>query len=322
MKLTDKEVTDLIKASALNDADNYFTFGAMPSRTDINNYSSVFNGKTLVLTSEIPFNKMSEKVIYSDIRSVLHESFSEFLVSEDINEILLPFYECADKLEYGYRASYANIAEIRASTEKHFHITGFSTNVITDEKILSLFGSEKYIVAGIESNTSFSGIKTSSEKSKYHYTAAECEKSPFNRSIVLFSTRRQAEDFSMFLYRRRTPFALIHGGLDKTKRKEALKSFSEGKVNILLATKFIIPSYTMINADKLIYCGLPYSFSHARRCLSLSKNGRMDCIFSEEDIILTEKLIFSFAKELETDNPDYIENRTKLFFDFLNLLQY
>ncbi|MCH5198700.1 MAG: hypothetical protein J1E34_07315 [Oscillospiraceae bacterium] len=322
MKLTDKEVSDLIKASALNNSDIYFTLSKMPSGDEIKEFSRELDCKILVLTPRNSFTKTSETVIYSDIGAALNENFTDFLISENISEILLPFYECADSLEYGYRAAYANIAEIRASTGKQFHITGISPNITTGEKIFSLLGSDKYIQAGIENETVFKGIKTASDKSKYHYTAAECEKSPFDKSIVLFSTRRQAEEFSLFMYKRRTPFTIVHGGIDKIKINEALKSFLSGEVNILLATKFIIPAYSLLCSDKLIYCGLPYSRSHALRCLSLSKNGKMDCIFSEDDVILTEKLILSFSKELGTYEPDYIKNRNNMFNDFLDQLQY
>lgn len=322
MKLTDKEVIDLIKASALNDTDNYFALGTMPGRDEIEKHAKMFNGRTLVLTPGRPFNRMSETVIYADIGVSSHENFSDFLVSERITEILLPFYECADVNEYGYKASYLNIAEIRASIEKRVHITGISPNTAENEKIFSLLGSDKFIQVGTKNDTLFTGIKTVSDKSKYHYTASECEKSPFRKTVVMFSTRRQAEEFSLFLYKRRTPFTMLHGGVDKIRSKDALRSFLTGEVNILLTTKFIIPSYTLIYADKLIYCGLPYSLSHARRCLSLAKNRKMDCIFSEEDILLTEKLISSFAKELDINTPDYIETRNKMFFDFLNEMQY
>jgi|GEM_PF-3528188 len=322
MKLTDKEVSDLIKASDLNGKDNFFIFSSMPDKRDIEDHAASFYGRSLVLSARKTFFNNGEKVIYADIKAAADDDFGEFLVRENIEEILLPFYECADVHEYGFRASYALLAEVRAATEKRFHLTGYSLNAPEDEDVFSLFGTKSCIFAGIKKESVYKGIKTESPRSRFYYTAAECEKSPLKKTAVMFSTRSLTEEFSLFLYKRRTPFALIHGGMEEAKQREELNSFISGERNVLLTTKFIIPSYSLIKADALIYCGLPYSASHLNRCGSLSKQNTVKCVFCEEDISLTQNLIRSFAEELGMDDPKYIEKRNKMFFDFLNILEY
>ncbi|MBQ7638211.1 MAG: hypothetical protein IJS90_04860 [Clostridia bacterium] len=322
MELTHPDVIAFIKACSAEGSDSFIITNKMPGPDDVRRFASFLDGRTLVLTGRRTPERTCENVIYADVGEAADEAFAERLKKDRVTEILLPFYECADVLEYGYRTSYSFLGDLRASSDLRFHITGVSPNETADDGVYSLLGSKKFIVAGQKIESVFTGVKASDDEEKCGIVLSQCVKSPFMKTIVLFSTRRQADEFSLKLYKRGVKCAVAHGGTAKEQAKLSLESFLSGETSILLSTKYLIPSCGVIKADRLIYCGLPYGVSHAKRCICLSKSGRMDVVFCEDDIALAQSLTASYAEALGIDDPGFTEKRKSMLDEFLNALQY
>ena len=147
--------------------------------------------------------------------------------------------------------------------------------------------------------------------------ADQCEKYPLKKIIVECTTRSYAESLNAFLFRRNTRSVLFHGGRTIEQNRSSLEAFSGGYSNILIATKSLIPSYPFLHANKVLYFGLPYSVSHADRCASLGNDGRLTCIYSDEDILLNKRLILSFQDALGINDPDYAKDRNSMLQELL-----
>lgn len=334
MKLYNQEIADIISAASESGQDLFLIASSRFSVTDVKLLSEKLNKKLLVLlpgpfyptfpVSGVQYvnkpgdlyNFCGAKVVFADVRLLGDGEFTAFLEQNGFSELLLPFAECASPYEYGYRLSYRQIGELRASGAA-FHITAL-ISMDAGEKILAeTFGSQAYIVAGKEAGFSCNLLKSNKDAERDHYTENECEKSPFTRTVVFFLTRRQAEKYASFLFKRNASFALIHGGREYDKNLSALGAFQNGEANVLLATKHVLASAPFLDADQLIFCGLPVSEAHARRLTALGKTDKLSCFYSETDISLVHTLLPGYKESMMIEEADFVSRKTEDFNAFL-----
>lgn len=334
MNLYDQDFVNLISTASDDGRDLFFITSSRFSAADGKVLSEKLAKKLLVLlpgpfypTVPVPgvqyvnktadlYNFCNAGVVLADIRLLGDDEFTAFISQNGFSELLLPFAECASPYEYGYRLSYEQIGELRACGAV-FHITALLSKDADETILASVFGSQRYIISGKEENLTCTALKVHSDGGKYRYTAAECEKNPFQRTVVLFLTRRQAEEYATFLYRRNTPFSLLHGGREYDKNLSALHAFQSGEVNVLIATKHVLSSAPFIDADKLIFCGLPLSEAAARRLTALGKIDDLFCVYSERDIELVYKLLPGYKESMMIEEEDFVSKKTEDFHAFL-----
>ena len=328
MNITSPEIIHLIKQCTSIKTDVFLQLRSMPAFIDYSILAKELDLSVVVLLpgsvyscgrynhvinkdGKIPSDE-SKNLFFMDVRVLFNDDAPEFFHTTGCTNIVLPFYECADPAEYGYKMAYGCISDIRASLPRAIHITGISRGDHLSPAVFEALGTVDYILAGEEYNDTVSAYRAVSREAAMYSVADQCEKYPLKKIIVECTTRSYAESLNAFLFRRNTRSVLFHGGRTKEQNSSALDAFTGGYSNILIATKSLIPSYPFVCADKVLYFGLPYSVSHAYRCASLGSDGRLTCICSEEDIQLNKRLILSFQNALGINDPDYAKTRNNM----------
>ena len=256
-------------------------------------------------------------VWFCDVRLLGNESFPGFLQTHAIREILLPFSDCAIEGEYGYRRSYENLSSLRADGVR-FHLTLFTDEAPDAEMLREKFGCEEVISFSPGEAVSLQTEKLADEAEQFSVLTSICEKYVWQRTAIFFTTRRQAERFAAGLRARFTPFSLVHGGLSGSQNMDALRRYDRGDTNVLLASKTLLCAAPFVRADKLLFCGLPYSESHAKRLCAIGNEAELICMYTDEDVALNRKLIDNTPAEMTYDHTGTILDRSAAFEHFLH----
>jgi hypothetical protein len=338
MELKDAAVIELINTCSLQQRDTYFALSVPPSIPDAAALAeglgarvimllpgSIYpEGETTVTVLNNPrdlFLPVKNKLTLADIRITGLPEFAEYLSANRFRFLLIPFYENALVTEYGYKFSYKQIGELRASLPFHLHVIAVSSEDRLQNAIFEAFGTRDYAVLGEETKRKINGVKADDPTECFRITAQQCEKYTMKQSIVLCPTRTAAERLQAYFSKRGTKTALFHGGREQLDNETALRAFTERRVTTLIATKSLIPSYPFIKADRLYYCGLPYSVAHADRCAALSKTGELICLWCEEDLITLRKLNKGFMEALQIDPPAFLDIRENAMREMVRLLE-
>ena len=255
-------------------------------------------------------------VWFCDVRLLGDESFPGFLQTHTIREILLPFSDCAVEGEYGYRRSYENLSSLRADGIR-FHLTLFTDETPDAEMLRAKFGCGEVLSFTPGDAVSIQTEKLAGEAEQLAVLTSICEKYVWQRTAIFFTTRRQADRFAAGLRARFTPFSLVHGGLSHSQNMDALRRFDRGDTNVLLASKTLLCAAPFVRADKLLFCGLPYSESHARRLCAIGDKAELLCIYTDDDVALNRKLINNTPAEMTYDHAGTILDRSAAFEHFL-----
>lgn len=337
MKLTDAPVTELIRTCAGQGRDTFFAFPAPPSLPEMQALSGALDGRLLVLlpgtvypcghrdvsvfnTPQDMLGPPEQNVLFTDIRLIGAPEFAAYFTEYGFRYILLPFYETALKWEYGYKFSYRQVSELRASLPFAVHLIGVSARDRKDDALFETFGTREYAVLEDNVFPRLSGQKTENENEKFRLTARQCEASAFRKQIVLCATRTEGVRLQAFLHTWGIRAALFHGGQSKEENAAALRAFTGNEAHTLVATKSLIPSYPFIHADKVYCFGLPYSISHADRCAALSAENALICIWCDEDIVTLQTQTEAFIKALQIDDPAFSVQRKHALDEVLLLL--
>ena len=325
MNITSPEIINLIKQCASIHTDVFLQLRSMPAFSDYGVLSKQLHTCVIVLLpGEIyPCGKKNHIVyagsrtsydetndlLFMDVRELFNEDTAVFIQSTGCTNMILPFYECADTAEYGYKMAYGCISDLRSLLPRTIHITGISRGDHLSPSVFEALGTADYILAGEEYRNLVSAYCAVSHSAAMYSVADQCEKYPLKKIIVECTTRSYAESLNAFLFRRNTGAVLFHGGRTKEQNSKALEAFTCSDSNILIATKSLVPSYPFVHADKVLYFGLPYSVSHADRCASLGSDGRLTCIYSEEDIQMNKRIVKSFQDTLGIDDPEFAKTK-------------
>ncbi len=329
MRLCDDAVLELIDACELNGTDLFLCLGRIPAAEELKKAYLASGGRTLTLfpgpfygfpaiTEPQALLSPAAEPAAADIRLLSHEGFSEALAKSGVRRLLLPFYECADVCEYGYRFSYQYISSLRASLPFSLHVTGVSIGEYVNERIFEALGTGKYLVAGQETKSGVYTLRTDGERETKRLLAERCEKQPYTPTVILCPTRTAAEDLHASLLRRRFSCGLVHGGRTPEQNGAAISAFAEGKIFLLCATKAMLPSAPFLTAAQVFYFGLPYSLPHAYRCASLSRENEITCVYSREDIALLHRLNVGYAQMLGDGETPVLTRRETMLSELLN----
>lgn len=319
MKLSSPEVISFANDCKMQQTDVFFCLPKAPTHQELRRFAEGLDETALVLLPGAVFDcgttgitvlrtqadlrhLPAQRLAYMDIRLFAEQTFPAFFSDSGVRLLILPFYECAAITEYGFRESYMAVAHARASVLFPLHIVAVSGEDYLTPPVFDALGTVDYILTGEQSPAPVQGVKTVSPREKLSFTAALCEKSMLKQTIVQCPTRTDAETLQAFLRRRRTPASLFHGGKPTEQNRTAVSDYSSGKVNILIATKSLLASAPFLCADQILYFGLPYSLSHARRCASIGRNGSITCIWCDDDLSLNRRRLVSFYKTLGMDD--------------------
>ena len=335
MMFGDSDYISLIDSFAIQNKDLFLMLQRMPELRELQALAEGLRRRVLVLLPgtlypcgqtgavlEAAGARLPEgNLILGDVRLMNDPAFPDLIAYGNIREILLPFYECADVTEYGYKFAYAQLAETRASLPFYVHVTGVSTGEYARDEITAALGAKLFVSTGLPADYRLRGAKTESEEQSLDVTVRQCEKSPYKRRIVLCPTRTRAEKLQAGFTRRGTKCGLMHGGRTREENALALKKYISGEIPLLAATKSLIPSYLFLRADTLYCCGLPCSLSHAARCASLSANGELICIWSDGDTDLLRAQSTDFMEALQIADPAFLRTREAQVQEVLKTLR-
>ena len=338
MKLTDAAVAELAETCRMQKTDLFLRTDEMPRRADLEKYAAVVGRRVLVPlpgaaipvenapctvlnTPEDLKQPLAGNAVFADIRLLSDEGFAAYLHENAVDEAVIPFYELADRAEYGSREAYGNIASLRASLPYFLQVTGLSPCDRLSDAVFEALGTEDFLQAGTKPAQRIYGFRAASERAKLYAAAAECEKTPLKRTVVQCATRRQAEELQAFLYRRGAPCGLFHGGRGRAENGAALAAFTGGKCNLLAATKALLPAYPFFSADKVLFCGLPYSVSHALRCLSLANSKEILCVYCDKDVSLPERLSRGYYETLQLEDEAFLARRADMLRDLMDTMR-
>lgn len=263
---------------------------------------------------------IASDLLIADVRFLNESAFREFLISKRYRRFVIPFCECADSGEYGYRESFFRIGELKAECDEFCQIVAFFSPVKSElEDYLYFFGCENAVFAGSEEDIDFRLFEAASSYSKFYQTAFEAEKYAYKKVCIYFNSRSEEADFASFLTKRGTDHFCIDGSKSSEEKNDILHKYFNGDCCILLATKSFISESLFIKCDKCILCGIPFSLSHLSRCSLITPDRKVSIIYSKDDFDRNSKIVQSFS--LKVGDSSVYEKRQKSLLEIKNILE-
>ena len=248
-------------------------------------------------------------VCWADIRLAGNEAFQDAMLRADIFEWILPFADCADPAEHGYRQSYAQLAELRAQSRRFTGITALFNDAPEEARYQRLFGGAPYITVGLPGTPKLRAVPAGNDAERQRLLLRSCLLRHEKPAVVFFPTRRQAEEFVRFAAPH-CPSAVVHGGRTRKENAEALDRFRAGALTLLAATKHLLPSAPFIAAGQVFYAGLPFSPALIGRCAALLPPGETPvCVTTHGDLSLNARLSETCAAALALPKTPFSERR-------------
>ncbi len=270
-------------------------------------YSDFRNGRTE------DFREIDSLLTVADVRYMSDEGFRNMLTRSGCTRIVIPFAECADSGEYGYREAYSWVGEYKAETTGFCQTVAFiSSSYDGAETLARSFDCTNVIKVGKNTFVEPRIYKVQSPVARFFAAASEAEKYPFEKICIFFNSRLEARQFGSFLYKRRTPYFLLDGSVTTDERRRIFRSISADGKGIVLATKSLLPDAVYYGFSKCIFIGVPYSFSHLERCAFAARGARPLIIYCDSDYERNGKILLSFA-ELTGDKNIYTKRQQSLF---------
>lgn len=238
---------------------------------------------------------ITDGVLAADVCLLGDEAFRSFCENRGIRHLLVPFAELADGTEYGFRAAYGWIAEWRASLPCDLRVTAlFSAPPEDFAAFVRLFGSPGCTVIDASVPPVLYAWETADVRKKYAYTFSLAQRFATKRTAVLFTDRREAEEFLRLPQKQGTAAMYLNGSLPPERHKMALEAFAD-RGGLLVATKSALPSLLFYRADRVVFCGVPYSRAFLTRCASFSAEHALECCFCPKDIETDINILKCFA---------------------------
>ena len=235
-------------------------------------------------------------ILAADVRLFCDESFRAFCEKCGMRHILIPFAELADGNEYGGRTAYGWIGEWRAALPYELRVTALFSAPPEDHAVfVRLFGSPGCTVIDASIAPEVYAYETADVRKKYAFTISLSQKHPMKRTAVLFTDRREAEEFLRLLQKQGIASIYVNGTLTAKRYAEAMESFANCG-GLLVATKSVLASCLFYRADEVIFCGMPYSRAFMTRCASFAADGALECCFCTKDIETDINILKCFAE--------------------------
>lgn len=329
--LFDDSVKNLIKTAYFNEKDIFIR----AYDTVLTDFSFDENPAAVLLPSDFSFSDggafsdysegalyseaaTENNIVFADIRFMAEGDFRQFLSVRRIRRLIVPFAECALKGEYLFRQAYGWIGEFRAECPYYIQIVALCAPCDTDfNKLLEIFGCKEAISIGESKEPSLKIYETASAESKLYYTANEAEKYAHKKTVIYFNSRNEATAFRRFLNARKTQCIYFDGSLSQKEKRKALKTFIDGEIPVMVATRSVIREGISAEADRCIFSGIPFSVAHLMRCC----NGFSECtvIYCKADYERNEKISLSLADK--TGDGEIYTERMKRLSEIKQILQ-
>lgn len=316
MRLNDPEIISLVKAAAAEQHDCFITPDVFPTLGDLAELASKTRLKTAVIFPEKKPINISDAIkpdsglsfypgeVFSD------PGFADEIIKKKFEEIVILNAELAVRTEYGSLLGYTRFSDLRASIPEYIHLTAVLSGegCDADNGLLKIYGSEDAFVLGASENALTSELFKSDER-KYN---AVCDFAGENDAplAVFCTTRREAETLSALFSKRSIPHVLFHGGLDNGYANNALNKAIRGRIHII-ATKSLLSYSVFLPEYETVYCGMPYSVSHASRITSLTHSSvrKIKIFYCTDDVRLLMKITQAYAEEYTDNASEFINKR-------------
>lgn len=339
MRLTDPAVTALAAAACGAGTDLYLRGATDCGAQTLLRFLQGAGGKwAILLPGEVPVPvpppflllnrtdplppETGEGIPVCDVRLLNREDFFPWLAAKGVRGLLLPFSECAFVAEHGYRASYRQLGERRAEGFV-FSVTALLTDRSENDPRLReiLLSPEAALLDGGE-RKEICAARFTDGRERDRYLLSACVRSAIGRTVVLFPSRDRAESFRSMALRRDIPCGIVHGGRTEAENRAQAEAFLRGEIQVLSATKYLLPSAPFFRADAAYYAGLPFSVSHALRVASLAPDGNHLICTTEEDQRTCETLSRGFAAEFGADAEQFLALRRQRQRDLLAVMTF
>lgn len=301
--LTVDSIPDVLPLVKLFYPENELCLIFLPEDTGYGKPSPLFprvNGEAVIRTVG------AGNVLVADIKALSSEEIRRALADRGIRNVLVPFAECAFRTEYGYSGAYAWLAEWRASLPYPVRVTAlFSAGTEDIRSFAGISGSPDAVLADTAALPFVHSVFLPDKKSCYEEAAGIVKKEPGCTTAVLFTTRREADEFRRVLYKKGSPPFIVSGKSSPEENTEVLASFFR-LGGVLAGTKTVLPYSLFRKVDRLIYCGLPYSPAHLSRSALFSKENEVTCVFCEEDERNDLRVIGSAGAFDTSEDPETI----------------
>ena len=259
-------------------------------------------------------------VVYADVRLAAEPRFAAALKAAGTAALLLPYADCADPAEPGYKTSYTAILDLRDACARP-GVAALFYGVPRARLLDAYFDPACTVALNAGCGAAAESLRAESEQSRIRYLEAQCLRRPGERTAVLFPTRRHAA-----LFAARFPAGgavAVHGGNPYEENLKRLRAFTRGRVPVLCATKHVFPSLPFLAADSVYYAGLPFSVPFLKSCGALSSGGPCLCVYTAEDAALNARLAASAAETLGFDRRAFAVARARKLSEslaFLNVI--
>ena len=262
--------------------------------------------------------KDTPDVLYADICFAADDGFRDFLKNNSYRRFVVLFAECAVTSEYGWKSTYMMLGDLREQSDDFYQLVAFLSpfSDCIDECRIA-FSSDNTVFVGEDILPEVFSFKAENKSARNYYLYEQTGKYAYKRICIYFNSRSEAAEFRMYFVKRGITPLVADGSLDADELKATAESFISGRNNILLATKSFIPTSLFVPADKVYFCGVPFSRSHLFRC-AFSSREPVRIIYCEDDIKRNLRIIESYS-EFISDNEIGIKRRESLF-DILKIL--
>jgi len=252
----------------------------------------------------------------ANVHLMQNEEFCRFIEREGYRRIIISFAELADENEYGTDRGYRWTSEWRCSTLYNVQLVCLFSVPVDAELYRNVYGSLSPVYIDVYRKT-HARIINCNEKEKNRYLIKEATKKAGQKSLVLFPTRTQAEEFARTAASEGIRCALITGATDKQATRQQTGSFYNNRLSLIAGTKSALSLFPIVRADNVIISGVPYSAAHLERCSLMGL--KTTVIFSDADVIRQLRLIEQYAENYCGEAASEIrEYKMRLFEEILS----
>ena len=121
----------------------------------------------------------------------------------------------------------------------------------------------------------------------------------------------------------RSDAVLVHGGQTPEENAEAVSRFCSGQAGVMIATKHVLGSYLLVQADRVCFLGLPYDEGHYLRMRHLLSDPKALPLIvrfdSDEDLLAG--ISAALARQAQIDETKFVGERMRRLRSFFQKLE-
>lgn len=271
----------------------------------------------------VGFSQKDTCVFLCTAAFVREDVFADILARFRIGEVFVPFAELADPYAYGYQRGYRELGELRAAITWPFHLTAFLSVAPENESLLTgFYGSGKYAIAGVGETGPYPAVRLKNESEAKSFICRFLNKYHTGTGVVLCPTRMLARQLYEYAAMR-SDAVLVHGGQTPEENAEAVSRFCSGQAGVMIATKHVLGSYLLVQADRVCFLGLPYDEGHYLRMRHLLSDPKALPLIvrfdSDEDLLAG--ISAALARQAQIDETKFVGERMRRLRSFFQKLE-